>query len=107
MNETQTASPPLSSPVPPLSTGSPPPASEGAHSLPKVNRLPDYLAQIEDYWFRGPKRRFARDAGVSEATFSRIFHGVTNPRYQDVCKIVALLEKKLGKRIDPRDIYEL
>jgi hypothetical protein len=81
--------------------------SDPVTALPKVNRIPEYLAQIEEYWFRGPKRRFAKDAGVSEATFSRIFHGVTNPRYRDVCKIVALLEKKLGRKIDPRDIYDL
>jgi hypothetical protein len=105
MNETQDLSSPSSEATPLLETLSPPP--EETPPFPKVNKIPDYLAQIEEYWFRGPKRRFARDAGVSEATFSRIFHGVTNPCYQDVCKIVALLEKKLGKRIDPRDIYEL
>ena len=73
---------------------------------PKVNRLPHYLAQLEDYWFHGPQRRFAKDAGISEATLSRILRGATNPRYCDICRIVALLEKKLGKKIDPRDIYE-
>jgi hypothetical protein len=91
----------------PSSPIEPPLSCFGAAASPKVNRLPDYLAQLEEYWFRGPKRRFAKDAGVSEATFSRIFHGVTNPRYRDVCKIVALLEKKLGRKIDPRDIYEM
>jgi transcriptional regulator with XRE-family HTH domain len=77
-----------------------PPAS------PKSNRLADYLAQIQEYWFHGPQRKFARDAGVSESTLSRILRGTTNPRYADICKIVSLLEKKLGQRIDPRDIYE-
>jgi transcriptional regulator with XRE-family HTH domain len=71
-----------------------------------VNRLPHHLAEIEDYWFHGPQARFARDAGVSEATFSRILRGVTNPRYADICKIVALLEKKLGRKIDPREVYD-
>lgn len=74
--------------------------------LPKSNRLPQYLAEIQEYWFHGPQRRFARDAGVSEATLSRILRGATNPRYEDICRIVALLEKKLGRRIDPRDVYE-
>ena len=73
---------------------------------PKTNRLSHYLAQLEEYWFRGPQRRFARDAGISEATFSRILRGATNPRYEDICRIVALLERKLGRRIDPREIYE-
>jgi hypothetical protein len=75
-------------------------------SSPKVNRLPTYLAGIPEYWFHGPQRRFARDAGVSESTLSRILRGSTNPRYEDICRIVACLEKKLGTKLDPRDIYE-
>lgn len=73
---------------------------------PKTNRLSVFLGQIQDYWFHGPQRRFARDAGVSEATLSRIIRGTTNPRYEDICKITAQLEKKLRRKIDPREIYE-
>ena len=73
---------------------------------PQVNQIPVYLAQIQDYWFHGPQKKFARDAGISEATFSRILRGVTNPRYADICKIVSLLEKKLRRKIDPRDVYQ-
>jgi transcriptional regulator with XRE-family HTH domain len=73
---------------------------------PKTNRLGLYLAQIQDYWFFGPQKRFAQDAGISESTLSRILHGKTRPRYEDLCKIVALLEKKLKRKIDPRDVYE-
>ena len=73
---------------------------------PKVNRLPTYLAQIQDYWFHGPQKKFARDAGVSQTTLSRILRGTTNPRYDDICKIVTLLEKKLRRKIDPRDVYQ-
>lgn len=76
------------------------------NASPKTNRLPVFLAQIQDYWFHGPQRKFARDAGISESTLSRIVRGVTNPRYGDICKIVALLEKKLGRKIDPREVYE-
>lgn len=77
-----------------------------AHPSPKTNRLPVLLAQIQDYWFHGPQRQFARDAGISESTFSRILRGATNPRYEDICKIVALLERKLHRKLDPRDVYE-
>jgi len=73
---------------------------------PKTNRLPVYLAMIQAYWFHGPQRKFARDAGISESTLSRILRGATNPRYTDICKIVALLERKLQRKIDPREIYE-
>ena len=73
---------------------------------PARNRLAHYIAQIQDYWFHGPQKRFAQDAGVSESTVSRLIRGVANPRYADICKIVAQLEKKLDRKIDPRDIYE-
>jgi transcriptional regulator with XRE-family HTH domain len=72
---------------------------------PRVNNLPVYLGQLQDYWFHGPQKRFAKDAGVSETTLSRILRGSTNPRYEDILKIVALLEKKLRRKIDPRDVY--
>lgn len=72
---------------------------------PKCNRLPVYLAQIQDYWFHGPQKKLARDAGVSEITVSRILRGATNPRYADICKIVAVLEQKLNCKLDPRDVY--
>ncbi|HSC20950.1 MAG TPA: helix-turn-helix transcriptional regulator [Solirubrobacterales bacterium] len=73
---------------------------------PKTNRLGLYIAELQDYWFHGPQKRFAQDAGISESTLSRILHGQTRPRYEDMCKIVALLEKKLHRKIDPREVYE-
>jgi transcriptional regulator with XRE-family HTH domain len=73
---------------------------------PKVNQLPVLLAQIQDYWFHGPQKKLAKDAGVNEATLSRIMRGTTNPRYIDICKITAALEKKLRRKIDPREIYQ-
>ena len=73
---------------------------------PKVNQLPRLLEEIPDYWFHGPQKKFARDAGVTESTLSRILRGETNPRYIDICRIVALLEKKLDRKLDPRDVYE-
>lgn len=77
-----------------------------AVSPPEVNRLPVYLAMLQEYWFHGPQRRFARDAGISESTFSRLLRGQTNPRYVDICRIVDLLEKKLQRKIDPREVYK-
>lgn len=72
---------------------------------PKINRLPYYLLQIEEYWFHGPQRKLAQEAGVTETTLGRILHGKINPRYCDVCKIVTVLEKKLGVKLDPREIF--
>lgn len=73
---------------------------------PKVNRLPEYFSRLEEYWFHGPQRRFARDAGITESTFSRVLRGATTPSYRAICQITALIEEKLGEKIDPRDIFE-
>ena len=73
---------------------------------PKTNRLALFIAQIQDYWFHSPQKRFAEEAGISESTLSRILHGKTRPRYEDICKIVAVLEKRLKRKIDPREVYE-
>ena len=81
---------------------------ESIAGFPPLLRLGLFLGQIQDYWFHSPQKRFARDAGVSESTLSRILHGKTRPRYADVCKIVAVLEQKLKlkRKIDPREVYE-
>ena len=56
----------------------------------------------------GGQVRFARDAGVSESTFSRIVRGqARNPRYRDICRINALFEKKLSRKLDPRELYHV
>jgi transcriptional regulator with XRE-family HTH domain len=73
---------------------------------PKVNRLRQFLLQVEDYWFRGPQRKFAQDVGVSESTMSRVIRGVSRPSYELACRMARVLEKKLGRKIDPREIYE-
>ena len=72
-----------------------------------LNRIPHYLYQIEEYWFRGTQRRFARDSGVSESTFSRILHGTTKPHYADICLIVDHIERKLNIKLDPREVYRI
>jgi len=73
----------------------------------KLNRIPYYFFQIEEYWFHGPQRRFAQDAGISETTFSRVLRGKVNPDYSILCKIVAHLEKKLHRKFDLRDLYQV
>jgi transcriptional regulator with XRE-family HTH domain len=73
---------------------------------PKANRLRQFLLQVEEYWFRGPQRKFARDVGVSESTVSRVIRGESRPSYPLVCRMAKVLEQKLGRKIDPREIYE-
>ena len=73
---------------------------------PRVNNVEAYLSQVREFWFNGPQARFAREAGLSESTHSRIIRGKTTPRYADILRIVRLLEKKLDRKIDPRDVYD-
>lgn len=70
------------------------------------NRLREYLEQVQEYWFHGPQRRFARDAGIAESTLSRILRQESQPSYGHICRIIAVLERKLGRKIDPRDIFQ-
>jgi transcriptional regulator with XRE-family HTH domain len=73
-----------------------------------VNKIPHYFFQLEKYWFHGPQRRFARDAGVSASTLSRVLHGrVKRPHYVSICRIITHLEKELGYHLDPRDIFQV
>lgn len=70
------------------------------------NRLKTYLEGIQEYWFHGPQRRFAREAGVPESTISRIIRQECTPDYGHICRIIRVLEAKLGKKIDPREVFE-
>ena len=73
---------------------------------PKVNRLRCFLGQVRDYWFHGPQKKFAEDVGISESQLSRIIRGEACPSYPLVCRMARVLEQKLGRKIDPRDIFE-
>jgi transcriptional regulator with XRE-family HTH domain len=78
-----------------------------SHRRPKVNHLPRLLRQVQDYWFGGAQKLLARDAGLSRSTVSRIMRGETRPYYDEICKIVTVLEAKLGQKFDPRDLYDM
>src|SRR5436189_208394 len=71
------------------------------------NTLHKYLEEIQEYWFHGPQRKFARDAGIAESTLSRILRQECTPSYHHVCRIIAALEKKLGRKIFPRAVPRL
>ena len=48
--------------------------------------------------------RLAREAGVSPSVVSRTARGVSAPSFAVVLALTRALEKRLNKRIDPRDI---
>jgi transcriptional regulator with XRE-family HTH domain len=70
---------------------------------PVHNRIMAALAHCPRYAFKGGKR-LAQDCGVSPAAISRIVTGQSSPSYALVVAITKALEKRIGKRIDPREL---
>jgi transcriptional regulator with XRE-family HTH domain len=70
------------------------------------NRLAAVLEHIQAYYFEGPSK-LAADANVSRSALSRLVHGKSSPSYAVVCKVTAAIEKRLGRRIDPRDLVSI
>lgn len=70
---------------------------------PTHNRLRAIMAHINFLSIEG-QVRLAREAGVSPSVVSRTARGVSAPSFAVVLALTRALEKRLGKRIDPRDI---
>ncbi len=70
------------------------------------NRIKAILEHIQDYYFQGASH-LARDAGISRSALSRLMSGRSSPSYALVCTLTSVLENKLGRRVDPRDIISL
>lgn len=71
---------------------------------PTINRLGDMMEHSGRFAFSGVTR-LAFAAGVDPASVSRILSGRQNPTYLMVVRLTEALEKDLGFRIDPRDIF--
>ena len=67
------------------------------------NRLRAIIQHIDRYYFQGVTK-LAHDAGVSHSAISRICSGKSGASYPVICAITKVLEGRLGKRIDPREI---
>jgi transcriptional regulator with XRE-family HTH domain len=67
------------------------------------NRLRAIIQHIDTFYFQGITK-LAHEAGVSHSAISRICSGKSGASYPVVCAIADVLEKHLGKRIDPREI---
>ncbi len=70
---------------------------------PTINRVADVMAHTNRYEFHGVSR-LAADAGVSPSSISRLINGKMNPSFAMVARVTTALEKRLGHRIDPRDL---
>lgn len=64
------------------------------------------MEHIQDYYIEGASR-FAKDAGISRSALSRLMRGESSPSYALVCALTKALERKLGCRIDPRDLISV
>lgn len=67
------------------------------------NRLVAVMDHIPIYSFQG-RARLAADAGVSRAAISRLVAGKTSPSFAVTVAITAALERRLGRRLDPREL---
>jgi hypothetical protein len=68
-----------------------------------TNRLLAVMEHIPIYTIEGPTR-LAADAGLCRSTVWRIIHGERQPTYRVMYAVTKAIERKLGKRIDPRDL---
>jgi DNA-binding XRE family transcriptional regulator len=68
------------------------------------NRVGIALMHSTRYAFSG-QARLAADAGVSRSTISRLVNGRTSPSFALVQAVTRALERDLGRRLDPRELF--
>jgi len=71
---------------------------------PTINRLADVMAHSTRYACHGVPR-LAEDAGIHRTTLSRVMSGRMNPSARLVGRITTALEKALGRKLDPRELF--
>jgi transcriptional regulator with XRE-family HTH domain len=79
-----------------------------AHTLPVRaasihNRIAAILIHCPRYAFMG-LTRLATDAGVSKGAVSRLIRGERRPSYVLVTRVVAAIERELGRPLDLREV---
>lgn len=70
------------------------------------NRILALMAHTTRYAFQG-ETRLANDAGVSKSAVSRLLTGQSSPSFALVVALTKVLEKRLGRSLDPRDLISL
>ena len=70
------------------------------------NRIAGVLQHIPEYYF-SPQKRLAKDAHLSCSTVSRIISGETVPSGMAMLAISAAIGHRLGKHIDPSELFSL
>ncbi len=70
------------------------------------NRILALMAHTTQYAFKG-ETRLATDAGVSKSAACRLLNGRSSPSFALVLAITKVLEKNLGRGLDPRDLISV
>ena len=71
-----------------------------------THRLRAILAHTTKYAFDGASK-LARDVGVTPSAISRILSGKRFPSFALMMKITEVLEKELGRPLDPRELMTI
>lgn len=70
------------------------------------NRIHAVIEHIPWYGFR-TQVRLAQDSGVSEAAISRLLRGESQPSLVVALQVAQAVEKRLGRRLDVRELFSL
>lgn len=71
-----------------------------------ANRIAAVMEHIPRYTIQG-QARLAADAGVSRSAVSRLLSGQTEPSFSVALAITSALEWKLGRKLEPRELFSL
>ena len=71
---------------------------------PIQNRVKVLLVHIPKFSIQG-QARLAAEVGVSRSTISRLVHGRINPSYRLARGVTDVLERRLGKPLDMREVF--
>ena len=83
------------------------PTTQKRHPVCHVqNRVAGVLQHIPAYYF-SPQKGLAKDTGLSRSAVSRILNGETCPLGNAMLSISAALGRRLGKHIDPSELFSL
>jgi hypothetical protein len=67
------------------------------------NRIAAVMEHVSFYSFQG-QARLAADAGVSRSAVSRLLAGKAAPSFSVTVAVTAALERRVGRRFDPREL---
>ncbi len=73
---------------------------------PVRNRILAVMLHTTRYAFKG-KARLAADCGVAPSTICRLILGECSPSFALAATVTRVLEKQLGKTLDPRELVSL